>query len=109
MLSGVLNSKRAVAVNIAIMRAFVEMRRAVAGYSALEKRLDQLERDAGSRLGQHDEQLNEIFSALRQLICPAGSTKAASRVQATRGRRLGEALMQGAHSEDRSSVQIPSG
>lgn len=70
MLSGVLKSKRAVAVNIAIMRAFVEMRRAVAGYSALEKRLDRLERDTGSRLGQHDEQLNEIFGALRQLIAP---------------------------------------
>lgn len=70
MLSGVLKSKRAVAVNIAIMRAFVELRRAVAGYSALEKRLDQLERDTGSRLGQHDEQLNEVFGALRQLIAP---------------------------------------
>lgn len=33
---------------------FVEMRRAVAGYSALEKRLDQLERDTGSRLGQQN-------------------------------------------------------
>lgn len=70
MLSGVLKSKRAVAVNIAIMRAFVELRRAAAGYAALEKRLDQLERDTSSKLGQHDERLDEVFMALRQLIAP---------------------------------------
>jgi len=70
MLSGVLRSERAIAVNIEIMRAFVELRRAAAGYTALEKRLDQLERDTSSRLGQHDEQLNEIFKTLRQLISP---------------------------------------
>jgi len=70
MLSGVLRSKRAVVVNIAIMRAFVELRRAAAGYTTLEKRLVQLERDTSSRLGRHDAQLNEIFKTLRQLISP---------------------------------------
>lgn len=75
MLSGVLKSKKAVAVNIAIMRAFVELRRAAAGYAALEKRLDQLERDTSSRLGQHDERLDEIFKTLRQLISPPSRPK----------------------------------
>jgi hypothetical protein len=70
MLSGVLKSKRAVVVNIAIMRAFVELRRAAAGYAALGKRLDQLERDTSSKLGQHDERLDEIFKTLRHLIAP---------------------------------------
>jgi len=70
MLSSVLRSKTAVAVNIAIMRAFVELRRAAADYAALEKRLDQLERDTSSKLGQHDERLDEVFKALRQLIAP---------------------------------------
>jgi hypothetical protein len=70
MLSGVLRSDRAIAVNIAIMRAFVELRRAAAGYAALEKRLDRLERDTSSKLGQHDEQLDEVFKVLRQLIAP---------------------------------------
>jgi ORF6N domain len=70
MLSGVLKSKRAVAVNVAIMRAFVELRRAAASYAAIEKRLDQIERDTSSRLGQHDERLDEIFKTLRQLISP---------------------------------------
>ncbi len=43
MLSGVLRSKRAIAVNIEIMRAFVELRRAAASYAALEERLRELE------------------------------------------------------------------
>jgi hypothetical protein len=66
MLSGVLRSERAIAVNVEIMRAFVELRRAAASYTALEKRLDELERG----LGQHDEQLQQIFKTLRQLISP---------------------------------------
>ncbi len=77
MLSGVLKSKRAVAVNIAIMRAFVELRRAAASYAALEKRLDQLERDTSLQLGQHDEQLDEVFKVLRRLIAPPARPKRA--------------------------------
>jgi hypothetical protein len=70
MLSGVLRSKRAVAVNIAIMRAFVELRRAAASYAAIQKRLDELERESKAKLGEHDQQLEQIFQALRQLISP---------------------------------------
>lgn len=40
MLSGVLRSDRAIAVNIEIMQAFVELRRVAGSYAALEKRLD---------------------------------------------------------------------
>jgi len=70
MLSGVLRSKRAVAVNIEIMRAFVELRRAASSYAAIERRLEELERETDARLGQHDHQLDQIFKALRQLISP---------------------------------------
>ena len=70
MLSGVLRSKRAVAVNIEIMRAFVELRRAATSYTAIEKRLEELERETSAKLGQHDQQLAQIFQALRQLISP---------------------------------------
>jgi hypothetical protein len=70
MLSGVLRSERAVAVNIAIMRAFVELRRAATSYAAIEKRLEELERETTAKLGQHDQQLGQIFQALRQLISP---------------------------------------
>jgi uncharacterized membrane protein YccC len=68
MLSGVFRSKRAVAVNIAIMRAFVELGRAAASYAAIDKRLEELERETKAKLSQHDQQLGQIFQALRQLI-----------------------------------------
>lgn len=70
MLSGVLRSRTAVAVNIAIMRAFVELRRAAMSYAAIEQRLTELERDSKERLGKHDQQLADVFEALRQLISP---------------------------------------
>jgi ORF6N domain len=70
MLSSVLRSERAVAVNIEIMRAFVELRRAASSYAAIEKRLEELERETSAKLGQHDKQLRQIFDALRQLIAP---------------------------------------
>lgn len=66
MLSSVLRSKRAIAVNIEIMRAFVELRRVASSYEAIEKRLEQIERG----MGEHDEQLMQIFNALRHLIAP---------------------------------------
>jgi phage regulator Rha-like protein len=75
MLSGVLRSKRAIAVNIEIMRAFVELRRAAASYFAPEDRLKELERETTERFGRHDEQLDQIFKTLRQLISPPARPK----------------------------------
>jgi hypothetical protein len=66
----VLRSDRAVAVNIAIMRAFVELRRAAASHAAIARRLDELERATSERLGEHDEQLAMVFQALRELTAP---------------------------------------
>lgn len=71
MLSGVLRSDRAIAVNIEIMRTFVELRRVASSYGAIEKRLEEIERE----LSGHDEQLTEIFAALRQLISPPDRPK----------------------------------
>ncbi len=75
MLSGVLRSDRAIAVNIEIMRAFVELRRVAGSFEELQKRLDQMDLDIGARLSEHDEQLRQIFEALRQLIAPPPRTK----------------------------------
>lgn len=75
MLSGVLRSDRAVAVNIEIMCAFVELRRTAGSFQELQKRLDQMELDIGARLSEHDEQLRQIFEALRQLIAPPPGSK----------------------------------
>jgi hypothetical protein len=75
MLSGVLRSKRAVAVNIEIMRAFVELRRAASSYAGLDDRLKELERETTARFGRHDAQLDQIFKTLRQLISPPARPK----------------------------------
>ncbi len=75
LLSGVLRSKTAVAVNIANRRAFVELRRVAASYTAIERRLEDFERETKATLGQHDQQLDEIFEALRQLISPPPQSK----------------------------------
>jgi len=66
---------RAIAVNIEIMRAFVELRRVAGSFESLQKRLDQMELDIGARLSEHDEQLRQIFEALRRLIAPPPQTK----------------------------------
>lgn len=75
MLSGVLRSDRAIAVNIEIMRAFVELRRVASSYAALQERLADLEREMTGRLDQHDEQLGQIFKTLHQLIAPPSRPK----------------------------------
>lgn len=64
MLSGVLNSSRAVKMNIAIMRAFVEIRRVLIRESDLKEQLKQIK----DRLGEHDAQLNQIYDALENLL-----------------------------------------
>jgi ORF6N domain len=75
MLSGVLHNDRAIAVNIEIMRAFVELRRVTNSYAALQVRLEELEREMSGRLDQHDEQLKHIFEALHRLISPPARPK----------------------------------
>lgn len=71
MLSGVLRSDRAIAVNVEIMRTFVELRRVASSYALIEERLEQIERG----MGEHDEQLEQIFNALRQLMTPPSQPK----------------------------------
>ena len=66
MLSSVLNSERAVKVNIAIMRAFVKLREALETNRELAQKFSELEK----RVGKHDEDIDAIIEAIRQLIAP---------------------------------------
>ena len=66
MLSSVLRSKRAVQVNVAIMRAFVSLRRLLATNETLARKLAELER----RLEGHDEAIKSLFDAIRELMVP---------------------------------------
>ena len=64
MLSSVLSSARAVTVNIAIMRTFVQVRALVASNRDLAERLTELERHVDS----HDISISRLFDAIRQLL-----------------------------------------
>ncbi len=63
MLSSVLNSPRAIEVNIEIMRAFVRLRNAAASSEALSRRVDVLEQ-------QYDRQFELVFDAIDRLTAP---------------------------------------
>jgi len=66
MLSGVLNSDRAIMVNIQIMRAFVKLRAIILTHRELTDKLSELEK----RVGRHDAEIQAIFEAIRQLMAP---------------------------------------
>jgi hypothetical protein len=63
MLSSVLNSERAIAVNIEIMRTFARMREPIASNKVLAKRFDQLEARLDKKLAKHDNAITAILSA----------------------------------------------
>ena len=63
MLSSVLRSRRAVHVNIEIMRAFVRLRRILASNADLARKLAELE-------AKYDEQFRIVFDAIRELMLP---------------------------------------
>ena len=71
MLSSVLNSDRAVQVNIAIMRAFVQMRELSTTNRALARKLDELE----MKYDRHDKQFIEVFDAIRSLMAQPETKK----------------------------------
>jgi hypothetical protein len=66
MLSSVLNSERAVKVNIAIMRAFVKLREALETNREFARKFSELEK----RIGKHDQDITAIIEAIRQLMAP---------------------------------------
>jgi hypothetical protein len=63
MLSSVLNSERAIMVNIQIMRAFVALRRIALTYSGLKCKIDEMEK-------KYDGQFSVVFEAIRKLLEP---------------------------------------
>jgi hypothetical protein len=73
MLSSVLNSDRAVAVNIEIMRTSVRLREMLAGNAELARRLDELEK-------KYDAQFRVVFDAIRQLMTPPTAAEKCRRI-----------------------------
>ena len=64
MLSGILNSDKAINMNIAIMRAFVEIRRIALKQIDVKEQFKEIK----ERLGEHDVQLNQIYDAIENLL-----------------------------------------
>lgn len=64
MLSGILNSDKAINMNIAIMRAFVEIRKILLKQSDIKEQLKEIK----DRLGEHDVQLSQIYDAMENLL-----------------------------------------
>jgi hypothetical protein len=71
MLSSVLSSPQAIAVNIEVMRAFVRLREMLAGNKELAAKLGELER----KLKGHDQAIAGILDAIRQLMAPPPAPK----------------------------------
>lgn len=68
MLSSVLRSKRAISVNVEIMRAFVRLRSMLASNAELAKRFDDLEK-------KYDGQFKAVFDAIKKLMTPPDKPK----------------------------------
>ena len=66
MLSSILNSERAVQVNIIIMRTFVKLREILLTHKELAQKLTELE----NKIEKHDGEIQAIFEAIRQLMAP---------------------------------------
>ncbi len=82
MLSSVLNSPRAIAINIEIMRAFVQVRATLATHQDLAKQLSELQDKTESLAMSHEtfsrntrNQLKQVFETLRELMTPPESNK----------------------------------
>ncbi len=71
MLSSVLNSKRAILVNIQIMITFTKLRDMITNHKELAEKLKQLE----SKVEKHDSEIQSIFNAIRQLMIPPEKPK----------------------------------
>jgi hypothetical protein len=67
MLSSVLNSERAVQVNILIIRAFVKLREVMATHRDLAQKIEALER----KYREHDQEIQAIFKAIKKLLEPS--------------------------------------
>jgi hypothetical protein len=90
MLASVLNSARAIEVSIFVVRAFVNLRETLTKHRTLAQKLSQLER----RFEKHDEDIQSLFRAIRQLMTPPESKK----------RKIGFILRERAAQYERSQV-----
>jgi hypothetical protein len=71
MLSSVLNSERAIEINILIMRAFVKLREIISTHKKVEQKLKEIE----NKLQDHEEQIVQIIEVINELLAPPPAEK----------------------------------
>ncbi|MFU8781037.1 MAG: ORF6N domain-containing protein [Kiritimatiellia bacterium] len=100
MLSSVLNSKRAIQVNIAIMRTFARLRHILASHADLALKLEELEK-------RYDKQFRVVFDALRELMMPPEPPQKQIGFRVREGSRdvSGEALAKAEGAKARKGVE----
>jgi hypothetical protein len=76
MLASVLRSKKAIAMNIAIVRAFTAMRHFANSHKDLFEKIEDLRKEMQTRIGEHDSQLAAIYNALENLLDTEAEKKA---------------------------------
>ena len=75
MAANVLNSPRAVAMSLEVVREFIRLRTIAASHDSLKSKLGELERAVKARLERHESQIDELFGAVEALIDPASARK----------------------------------
>tara|TARA_B100002003_G_C13675809_1_gene341842 strand:- start:136 stop:357 length:222 start_codon:yes stop_codon:yes gene_type:complete len=68
MLSSILNSERAIMVNIQIMRTFTKLRETLSSYKDINRKIENMER-------KYDSQFKMVFEAIKQLLQPVKKSK----------------------------------
>ena len=68
MLANVLNSERAIAMSVEVVREFIRLRSIIRSDCPLREQLSQLEKAVKSRLNHHEKQLDDLFTAVQKLI-----------------------------------------
>lgn len=68
MLASILNSDKAIDMNIAIVRAFIAMRHFANSHKDLFEQINELRKEMKGRLGEHDTQLSSIYDALENML-----------------------------------------
>jgi hypothetical protein len=76
MAATVLNSPRAIDMSVYVVRAFVKLREVLSSNHVLSRKLDELEQRLTKRLDEHDEAIQAILSAIRELMNPPRTTRA---------------------------------
>ena len=73
MVANVLNSQRAIEMSVFVVRAFVRLRGILATHKELASKLDELER----KVGEHDEAIRALVTAIRELMSPSSKERRA--------------------------------